>query len=100
VLFGLAEGDTPSQIQSALNCDSMSLRNIEVNLMTKLGAKSKSHMISRAFVLGLLFSRTLCLLLAVALSGAGDDWVRIARTARTGHTRINRIHRCARTRDA
>ncbi|HCG9411640.1 TPA: helix-turn-helix transcriptional regulator [Vibrio parahaemolyticus] len=98
VFLGLAEGETPTEIKNALKCDTMSLRNLEIRLMGKLGAKTKTHIVSRAFVLGLLFSRALCLMLALALSHPGDgsdDWTRIARGGRT--TRTIRIRT---TRDA
>lgn len=89
VLFGLAEGETPTEIKNALQCDTMSLRNIEIRLMGKLGAKTKTHIVSRGFVLGVLFSRALCLLLAIILGSpntGSDDWTRIARSGRTART--------------
>jgi len=98
VLFGLAEGETPTDIKNALQCDTMSLRNIEIRLMDKLGAKTKTHIVSRGFVLGVLFSRALCLMLALAMSHPGDgsdDWARLARGSRTPRTIRTRT-----TRDA
>ncbi len=90
VLFGLADGKTPTEIKASINCDNMQLRNIEVNLIMKLGAKSKTHLISRAFALGLLITRTLCLLLALSqITPANQNWTRIAKT-RTPQTRISR----------
>lgn len=57
--------------------------------MDKLGAKTKTHIVSRGFVLGVLFSRALCLMLALAMSHPGDgsdDWARLARGSRTSRT--------------
>lgn len=101
VLFGLAEGETPTDIKNALQCDTMSLRNIEIRLMDKLGAKTKTHIVSRGFVLGVLFSRALCLMLAIGLSCPGDnsdDWSRLARSGRTART--VRTSRTVRTRNS
>jgi len=90
VLFGLADGKTPTEIKAALNCDNMLLRNIEINLMVKLGAKSKTHLITRAFSLGMLITRTLCLILALGqVSQTPQNWTRIARTRPT-QTRTTR----------
>lgn len=98
ILFGLAEGETPTEIKNALQCDTMSLRNIEIRLMDKLGAKTKTHIVSRGFVLGVLFSRALCLMLAIILSNpdtGSDDWSRLARSGRSA-----RIYRTVRIRKA
>lgn len=91
VLFGLADGKTPTEIKQSVNCDNMHLRNIEVNLMMKLGAKSKTHLISRAFSLGLLVTRTLCLILVLGqtFGSYNNQWTRIA-SSRTTQTRIAR----------
>lgn len=94
VLFGLAEGETPTEIKNAIKCDTMSLRNIEIRLMDKLGAKTKTHIVSRGFVLGVLFSRALCLILALVMSNPGidiasddeNDWTRMGRNGRTSRT--------------
>ena len=94
VLFGLADGKTPPEIAEELHCDTMLLRNIEMKLIVKLGAKSKTHLISRAFSLGLLMTRTLCLMLILSQISGGynNNWTRIARTrpARTRTTRTAR----------
>lgn len=65
VLVGLADGETPNTIGAMLGIDITSFRLIERNIKAKLGAKTHPHMISRAFTLGVLVPRALCLLLSV-----------------------------------
>ena len=88
VLFGLADGETPSEIRKAINADSSEILLIESAIRAKLGATSKPHMIARGFVLGVLLPRALCLLLASsAVIGGTDDLMRhrTPRTARSSH---------------
>lgn len=59
VLFALANGNTPTEIQKLISSNSMHLRNIEINIMRKLEAKTKVHIITKAFSKGLLLTRTL-----------------------------------------
>ncbi|MEH6353838.1 helix-turn-helix transcriptional regulator [Pseudomonas sp. 3JA] len=65
VLTGLANGENPSSIGARLQIDSSTIRHIETSIKAKLGAKTHPHMIARGFTLGVLFSRALCLFLAV-----------------------------------
>lgn len=97
VLVGLADGETPTQISRAVNADKIRLRHIESHIQGKLGARTKTHMIARGFVLGVLMTRALCLMLAVtAAINSGDNFqnrrhirtrtniVRLVRPARSG----------------
>lgn len=65
VLVGLADGETPNAIGAVIGADSNSFRLIERSIKAKLGAKTHPHMISRAFTLGVLVPRALCLLLSL-----------------------------------
>ena len=65
LLVSLADGLTPSQIATKLNTDTATIMKHEAQIRAKLGAKSKPHMISRGFVLGLLIPRAFCFLLAL-----------------------------------
>ncbi|MEQ5770033.1 hypothetical protein NFH98_20895 [Halomonas sp. H33-56] len=73
VLVMLADGATPSAIETAVNGDRAAVRQIERNLRAKLGAKTKTHTIARGFVLDVLAPRALCLLLSVLSVGAFPD---------------------------
>lgn len=65
VLIGLADGESPNTIGALLGVNSHSFRQLEQTIKAKLGAKTHPHMISRAFTLGVLIPRALCLLLSV-----------------------------------
>lgn len=65
VLTGLANGDSPNKIGATLQVDTSTMRHIEASIKAKLGAKTHPHMIARGFTLGVLFSRALCLFLAI-----------------------------------
>lgn len=96
VLVALADGKTPSQIQNRLNIDNKGLRDHESQIRAKLGATSKPHMISRAFVLGVLMPRALCFMLAVTTAFTStDDAVRLRRPSQIRSTR--QITRTVRT---
>ena len=66
ILLLHGEGETSCYIQQASGLDQASLHMAEKGIRAKLDAKTQTHMISRAFQLGVLASRTLCLLLAIA----------------------------------
>ncbi|GHC34509.1 hypothetical protein GCM10010082_31470 [Kushneria pakistanensis] len=99
VLTWLADGRKPSEIEQALNITRVEMRQIESNITAKLGARSKSHMIARAFVLNVLAPRALCLILAIASGGAGFvdhmSATRVPQRSRTpvSSARITRIRR-------
>lgn len=63
-LVALANGNTPSHITIMHGTSRGAQQDIESSLKAKLGALSKPHMITRAFVLGVIAPRALCLLLA------------------------------------
>lgn len=101
LLVGLADGETPSQMAAAVGIHRDHLRHLEGALQAKLGAKTKTHIVTRGFVTGVLITRALCLLLCVtaALDVAHDDAVR-NRTSRRGRTmpetgRVARLTRAA-----
>lgn len=66
VLLLHGEGESNSRIMAASGLDQMGLHMTEKQLRAKIGARTPTHMISRAFQLGILTSRALCLLLAIA----------------------------------
>lgn len=86
ILVALADGKTDRQIETELNTNvTIASRPI----FAKLGAKTKSHMISRAFLLGVILPRALSALLCLAMV-LPDDGYRKARTrlrvsVRTAH---------------
>lgn len=67
LLLGLAEGEAPNHLSQALNIPVPDLRDIESSAQRKLGARSRGHLITRAFILGVLQPRALtaCACLAV-----------------------------------
>lgn len=88
LLVSLADGLTPSQIAAKLNTDTTTLMKHEAQIRAKLGAKSKPHMISRAFILGVLMPRALCFFLAAMTAIASpDDSLRLRRPSRVNSTR-------------
>lgn len=96
VLTGLANGDSPNKIGADLKVDTLTVRHIELSIKAKLGAKTHPHMIARGFTLGVLFSRALCLFLAVisAAEHPGDTMrTRSGRRSRTvpASTRVVRV---------
>ncbi|WP_372830551.1 hypothetical protein [Pontibacterium sp.] len=90
VLVGLADGQTPGQIKQALHtADANQLHSLEQRIRAKLGARTKSHMISRAFILGVLAPRALCFMLAIICTAqsADSDMLRLRSPQRTRTTR-------------
>lgn len=65
VLVKTAEGIPTPIIAEELNMDDTSLRMVERNILGKLGAKNKAHMITRGFTLGVLVPQALCLMLCL-----------------------------------
>jgi DNA-binding CsgD family transcriptional regulator len=65
VLVKTAEGFPTPVIAQELNIDDTSMRMVERNILSKLGAKNKAHMITRGFTLGVLVPQALCLMLCV-----------------------------------
>ena len=65
VLVKTAEGFPTPVIAQELHMDEGSMRLVERNILSKLGAKNKAHMITRGFTLGVLVPQALCLMLCV-----------------------------------
>ncbi|MGQ7245484.1 hypothetical protein ACUN9V_18750 [Salinicola sp. V024] len=66
LLVAQANGRKPSEIQQDLGFDAFTVSQLERTTKAKLGAGTKPHTMSRAFVLGVLIPRALCLLLCIA----------------------------------
>lgn len=65
VLVKTAEGFPTPVIAQELQVDDVGMRLVERNILSKLGAKNKAHMITRGFTLGVLVPQALCLMLCV-----------------------------------
>lgn len=65
VLVKTAEGFPTPVIAHELHMDDVGMRLVERNILSKLGAKNKAHMITRGFTLGVLVPQALCLMLCV-----------------------------------
>lgn len=100
LLVGLADGETPTQMSAAVGIHRDQLRHLESTLQAKLGAKTKTHIVTRGFITGVLIPRALCLLLSVtaALDVGHDDAAR-NRTGRRGRlpAETGRVTRLTRT---
>ena len=69
-MVGLADGETNVEIARAVGVKAEELPFVEASIRGKLGARSKTHMLARAFSLGILQTRALvALVLAVAVIG-------------------------------
>ena len=85
LLNELAHGKTHHQIGASNSLNQTEL-NIELrNMQARLGAKTLAHLMHRAWELGLLSARTLCVCIAVFGASTASDVtkmrpVRIART--------------------
>jgi DNA-binding CsgD family transcriptional regulator len=86
VLVGLADGETPNTIGALLGVNSEGFRLLERNIKAKLGAKTHPHMMSRAFTLGVLIPRALCLLLSVLCATEHSDDSNRNQTRRNSRT--------------
>lgn len=72
ILLLRGDGESPTAIQAATGLNSTGLHMAERDIRRKLGARTPEHMISRAFQLGILSSRALCLLLAILSADYSD----------------------------
>lgn len=95
VLVKTAEGFPTPVIAEELHLDDISMRMVERNILSKLGAKNKAHMITRGFTLGVLVPQALCLMLCViAVLEVDTDFNRQRSQRRsrtlTEHTRTTR----------
>ena len=74
-LLLLAEGATNGEIEQITGMKSVERARAETSIRKKLGAKTQANMIARAFSLGVIASRALCLLLAL-LSADYQDTIK------------------------
>ncbi|MBU2708785.1 hypothetical protein KCM76_22520 [Zooshikella marina] len=77
ILVALADGKTDDEIEQALGTN-ITLASLPIR--AKLGARTKTHMISRAFLLQVLIPRALVVLLCASMVVAMDDGYRRERT--------------------
>jgi DNA-binding CsgD family transcriptional regulator len=97
-LLALANGNAPSAITAINGTSRAQQQQLESSLRAKLGAFSKAHLITRAFVLGVLLPRCLTVLLIVATLGNGAQQDAIAqrlprRPTQTASARLMRTQR-------
>lgn len=79
----LAEGATNAEIEQMTGMKSIDRAAAETSIKKKLGARTQANMIARAFSLGIIASRALCLLLAV-LSADYQDTIKQRSPVRGG----------------
>lgn len=88
-LVALANGNAPSHITTLHGTSRAAQQEIESSLRAKLGALTKPHIIARAFVLGVIAPRALCLLLAALSIHANPGDLMITRTPRPSRTPVS-----------
>ena len=87
VLVGLADGQNAGDIARVAGIHRDQLRFVETRINQKLNAKNKTHAISRAFLLGILAPRLMCIGLCVlsCINVNSDDFTQLRRPHRTSH---------------
>lgn len=87
VLVGMADGQPAGNIAKTIGIHRDQLRFIETRINQKLNAKNKTHAISRAFLLGILAPRLMCISLCVlsCMNIDSDDFTQQRRPSRTSH---------------
>jgi DNA-binding CsgD family transcriptional regulator len=99
VLVKTAEGFPTPVIADELQLDDAGMRMIERNILSKLGAKNKAHMITRGFTLGVLAPQALCFMLClIAVMEVDTDFNR-PRSQRRSRT-LTEFSRTVRTSPA
>lgn len=99
VLVKTAEGFPTPVIASELQLDDAGMRMVERNILSKLGAKNKAHMITRGFTLGVLAPQALCFILClIAVMEVDTDFNR-PRSQRRSRT-LTEFSRTVRTSPA
>ncbi|MNH76139.1 hypothetical protein D3C73_284020 [compost metagenome] len=78
-----AEGATTDEIERMTGMRAIDRAEAEASIRRKIGARTQPHMIARAFSLGILATRAMCLLLAV-LSADYHDILKQRSPARGG----------------
>ena len=86
VLVGLGDGLKPADIARELGTNLEGVHALETNLAGKLGARSKWHLMSRGFTLGVLTPRALCAMLAIMCAAEVDHDALRPRNGRRGGT--------------
>lgn len=87
-LVALANGNAPSAITVMHGTSRAAQQDLESSLRAKLAAFSKTHIIARAFVLGVIAPRALCLLLAALSINASPGDLMMTRTPRPSRTPV------------
>ncbi|WP_163836918.1 helix-turn-helix domain-containing protein [Spartinivicinus ruber] len=85
ILVALADGKTDSQVEKELSTD---ITIASRPIFAKLGAKTKTHMMSRAFLLGVLLPRALSALLCLAMVLPDDGFRRERTRIRGSYSRL------------
>jgi DNA-binding CsgD family transcriptional regulator len=99
VLVKTAEGFPTPVIANELQLDDAGMRMVERNILSKLGAKNKAHMITRGFTLGVLAPQALCFMLClIAVMEVDTDFNR-PRSQRRSRT-LTEFSRTVRTSPA
>ncbi|WP_412497264.1 hypothetical protein [Vibrio fluvialis] len=103
VLHRYANGQDDFDIRQAMGISQAELTTIDKDIQARLSAQTKLHMISRAWQLGILASRSVCLLLVLVTSfhALDPNMIRIrtpVRNTRTPTT-IVRVARSGRNRE-
>lgn len=88
-LVALANGNTPNHITAMHGTSRGAQQDLESSLRAKLGALSKPHLIARAFVLGVIAPRALCLLLAALSIHASPGDLMMTRAPRPSRTPVS-----------
>lgn len=88
-LKALANGNAPSAITAINGTSRAQQQQLESTLRAKLGAVSKPHIITRAFVLGVLMPRALCLLLAALSINASPGDLTATRAPRPSRSPVS-----------
>ncbi len=88
-LLALANGNAPSAITAINGTSRAQQQQLESSLRAKLGAFSKAHIITRAFVLGVLMPRALCLLLAALSINASPGDLMATRAPRPSRSPVS-----------
>lgn len=89
VLVKTAEGFPTPVIAQELRLDDAGMRLVERNILNKLGAKNKAHMITRSFTLGVLVPQALCLMLCMMATLEIDTDFNRPRSQRRSRTLVD-----------
>jgi len=82
-----------------LHIDDVGMRLVERNILSKLGAKNKAHMITRGFTLGVLVPQALCVMLCMIAALEIDTDFNRPRSQRRSRT-LTEFSRSVRTSPA